>query len=157
MSATASTRRARSPDRAAVVAAARGWIGTPYHMGADIKGVGVDCAMILVRVFCDLGLVAPFDPRPYSSDWHLHRSEEVYLRLLLERAHEVAAPQAGDVVLFRYGRCFSHGGIVTKAEPFTLVHAFASAGVVLEEELRHNVQIADRLGGAKFASYWSET
>ena len=140
--------------RAAVVAAARAWIGTPYHVCADIKGVGCDCAMLLVRVFCDLRLVAPFDPRPYSSDWHLHRSEEVYLRLLLERAHEVEAPEPGDVVLFRYGRCFSHGGIVTMSNPLTIVHAFASAGVVLEEAIAHNVAIAHRLGEARFASYF---
>ena len=53
-------------QRAAVVAAARAWIGTPYHHMADIKGVGVDCAMLLVRVYCDLGLVEHFDPRPYT-------------------------------------------------------------------------------------------
>jgi len=140
--------------RAAVVAEARSWIGTPYHLGADVKGAGVDCAMILVRVFCDLGLVAPFDPRPYSNDWHLHRSEEVYLRLLLERAHEVASPEPGDVVLFRYGRCYSHGGIVTSAEPFTMIHAFASARIVLEEEGSRNPAVARRLPNAKFASYW---
>jgi hypothetical protein len=141
--------------RAAVVAAARASIGTPYHVCADVKGVGCDCAMLLVRVFVDLGLVAPFDPRPYSADWHLHRNEEVYLRLLLERAHLVAAPEPGDVVLFRYGRCFSHGGIVTRREPLAIVHAFASAGIVLEEELSHNVAIAHRLGEARFASYFA--
>ncbi len=143
--------------RAAVVAAAREWIGTPYHVCADVKGVGCDCAMLLVRVFVDLGLVAPFDPRPYSSDWHLHRSDEVYLRLLLERAHPVAQSEVepGDVVLFRYGRCFSHGGIVTKAKPFTLIHAFAAAGIVIEEALMHNVAIAARLPDARFASYWA--
>jgi NlpC/P60 family putative phage cell wall peptidase len=145
----------QTATRAAVVAAARDWIGTPYHVCADVKGVGCDCAMLLVRVFCDLSLVARFDPRPYSSDWHLHRSEEIYLRLLLERAHPVEAPEPGDVVLFRYGRCFSHGGIVSKARPLTLIHAFASAGIVLEEELSHNVAIAHRLDSAKFASYFA--
>lgn len=146
-----------SAARAAVVAEARSWIGTPYHLGADVKGAGVDCAMILVRVFCDLGLVPRFDPRPYSNDWHLHRSDEVYLRLLLERAHEVTRCEAepGDVVLFRYGRCFSHGGIVTQAEPFTMIHALASARVVLEEQTAHNAALARRLAGARFASYWA--
>ena len=124
------------------------------HVCADVKGVGCDCAMLLVRVFVDLGLVAPFDPRPYSADWHLHRNEEVYLRLLLERAHLVDAAEPGDVVLFRYGRCFSHGGIVTRSKPLTIVHAFAAAGIVLEEELSHNVAIAHRLGEARFASYF---
>ena len=51
-------------ERVAVVAAARSWLGTPYHHAADVKGRkgGVDCAMLLVRVYCDLGLVEPFDP-----------------------------------------------------------------------------------------------
>ena len=104
-----------TPARAAIVAAAREWIGTPYHNCADVKGVGVDCGMLLVRVYVDLGLVEPFDPRPYSPDWHLHRGEERYLGHLLARAHGVARPAPGDIVLFRYGRCYSHGGIVTGA------------------------------------------
>jgi len=54
--------------REKIVAEARSWIGTPYHNCADIKGVGVDCGMLLVRVFVDLGLVEPFDPRPYTHD-----------------------------------------------------------------------------------------
>ena len=142
-------------QRAAVVAAARSWIGTPYHHAADVKGVGVDCAMILVRVFCDLGLVEPFDPRPYTRDWMLHRDDERYLGFLLARAREVAEPSAGDVILFRFGRCFAHGGIVIARTPLTIVHAFAPARVVLEEEVARNAELAERLGRAKFASYWA--
>ena len=141
-------------QRLVAVAAARSWIGTPYHHAADVKGVGVDCAMILVRVFCDLRLVEPFDPRPYTRDWMLHRDDERYLGFLLERARAVAEPEAGDVILFRFGRCFAHGGIVTARDPLTIVHAFAPAGVVLEEEIGRNAELAERLGRAKFASYW---
>ena len=74
----------RALTRAAVVAEARSWIGTPYHHAADVKGHGVDCAMLLVRVYCDLGLIEPFDPRPYTRDWFLHRSEERYLGFLFD-------------------------------------------------------------------------
>jgi NlpC/P60 family putative phage cell wall peptidase len=140
--------------RTAVVASARAWVGTPYHHMADVKGAGCDCAMLLVRVFCDLGLVEPFDPRPYVRDWHLHRGEERYLGLLLARAHEVASPLPGDVILFKYGRCFSHGGIVTRSKPLAIVHAFHPARVVLEEEIAHNAEVAARLPQARFASYW---
>jgi hypothetical protein len=146
--------RATSESRAAIVAAAREWIGTPYHHMADVKGVGCDCAMLLVRVYCDLGLVGSFDPRPYTRDWHLHHGEERYMKLLLARAGEVAAPGAGDIVLFRYGRCFSHGGIVTRPNPLTIVHAFAPARIVLEEEIGRNAEIAARLRQAMFASYF---
>jgi cell wall-associated NlpC family hydrolase len=141
-------------SRAAVVAAARGWIGTPYHHAADLRGVGVDCAMLLVRVYCDLGLVDPFDPRPYPRDWMLHRDEERYLGFLLARAREVERASEGDVILFKFGRCYSHGGIVTRPEPLTIVHAFAPARRVVEEELVHNVELFARLAQARFASLW---
>ena len=153
-------------ERAAVVAAARAWIGTPYHHMADIKGVGVDCAMLLVRVYCDLGLVERFDPRPYTQDWMMHRNEERYLGFLLDRARMVEAPSAGDVILFKIGRCFAHGGIVVKGEPrgrsqgrpssdgLSIVHAFLPAGVVLEDEIARSAELTERLKTAKFASYW---
>lgn len=140
-------------ERAAVVAAARSWLSTPYHHAADVKGAGVDCAMLLVRVYVDLGLVGPFDPRPYTRDWMLHRDEEKYLGFLLTRARLVETPEPADVVLFRFGRCFSHGGIVTRSDPLTIVHAFASARVVIEEEIARG-ELGPRLSDAKFASFW---
>ena len=142
-------------DRAAVVAAAREWIGTPYHHMADIKGVGCDCAMLLVRVYCDLGIVAPFDPRPYVRDWHLHRSEERYLEFLLERATPTREPGPADIILFPFGRCYSHGGIVTRTDPLTIVHAFHPAGLVLEEEIARNADMASRLPRALYATHGS--
>jgi cell wall-associated NlpC family hydrolase len=141
-------------QRAAVVAAARAWIGTPYHHMADIKGAGVDCAMLLVRVYCDLGLVSPFDPRPYTRDWMMHRNEERYLGFLLERARIVAKPDAGDVILFKIGRCFAHGGIVTRTEPLTICHAFMPAGYVIEDEIARSAELSEWMVPAKFASCW---
>jgi len=143
-------------ERARVVAAARAWRGTPYHHMADIPGVGVDCAMILVRVFCDLGLVAPFDPRPYTKDWFLHRDDERYLGHLLAHATQVTAPAIGDMIVFRLGRCFSHGGIVVGTAPLLIVHAFRPARCVLEEEVLRNAELAERLPDAKFFSLWEE-
>jgi cell wall-associated NlpC family hydrolase len=140
--------------RAVVVAAARAWRGTPYHHMADLKGIGCDCAMLLVRVYCDLGLVEKFDPRPYTRDWMLHRDDERFLGFLLARAHEVASPLPGDVILFKYGRGYSHGGIVTKPDPLTIVHAFHPARRVVEEEIGRNAEVHAHLGDAKFASYW---
>ena len=37
-------------SRAAVVAEAIAWLGTPYHHRARIKGVGVDCAQLALGV-----------------------------------------------------------------------------------------------------------
>jgi cell wall-associated NlpC family hydrolase len=145
-----------SEQRAAVVAAARAWIGTPYHNCADIRGVGVDCGMLLVRVFVDTGLCEPFDPRPYPIDWHLHRGDERYLGFVFDRSREVTEPQPGDVIVLRYGRSYAHGGIVTKARPRTIVHAFHPARMVLEEETGHNTVLCDASRAPRFFSYWAQ-
>jgi cell wall-associated NlpC family hydrolase len=141
-------------QRTAVVTEARRWIGTPYHHASDIHGAGVDCGMLIVRVFVDTGLCMPFDPRPYTQDWHLHRSEERYLGFVFDRCREVEEPQAGDVICFRYGRCFSHGGIVTGVKPLTLVHAYLPARCVLEEALAHNHELSSERRERRFFSYW---
>lgn len=131
-----------SDQRAAVVAEARRWIATPYHHAADVLGAGVDCGMLIVRAYVDTGIVPAFDPRPYSPQWMLHKDEEVYLSLVLGRAVERSdAPQPGDVLVVRWGRCYSHGAIVT-AWP-NIVHAFAPARMVLEEDFTRNIALCD--------------
>ncbi|MDE1145648.1 MAG: hypothetical protein PW843_03375 [Azospirillaceae bacterium] len=125
-------------QRAAVVAEARTWLGTPYHQLADVKGAGVDCSMLLVRVFVDTGVLAAFDPRPYPPDWHLHRSDERYVawteRFGQPFTLDQRAPQAGDVVLARFGRCFSHGAVM--AGRFGLIHAYARDRQCVAGDLR---------------------
>jgi NlpC/P60 family putative phage cell wall peptidase len=142
----------QTQQRAAVVAEARSWVGTPYHNCADIKAVGCDCGMLLVRVFCDLKLCPPFDPRPYPPDWHLHRSEERYLGFVFDRTHEVERPQPGDVVVFKLGRCYSHGGIVVETDPLAIVHAYAPSRRVVEDRLAQCAALASRQ--PRFFSYW---
>ncbi len=110
--------------------------------------------MLIVRVFVDTGLCAPFDPRPYAPDWHCHRSDERYLGFVFDHCAEVEVAQPGDVIVFKYGRCYSHGGIVTRAEPLTFVHAYWPARVTLEEDLARNVQLSDPRRARRFFSYW---
>jgi cell wall-associated NlpC family hydrolase len=137
-----------------VVAEARSWIRTPFHHAADVKGAGVDCSMLVVRVFVDTRLVPPFDPRPYPPDWYLHRSDEMYLDYVLPRARRIDRPGIGDIFLIRYGRTYSHGGIVTVPEPLTVVHAFHQHQIVCEEEIGRCYALRERLKTAIYASYW---
>ena len=65
---------------------------------------------------------------------------------------KVEAPQPGDVMLFRVGRCYSHGAIVTREQPLTVVHASFPAGVVLEEVVTQNAMMQARMDRAIFAS-----
>ena len=139
-------------NRAAVVAEARTWIKTPWRHMAAVKGAGVDCAMLLARVYVDVGLVAPFDPRPYPPDWYLHRSGERFLGILFDHSHQVEKPEAGDVMMLRVGRAFAHGAIVTRVDPLTIVHSFQPVGSVVEEQARRN-RLLD-VDAALYASFW---
>ena len=114
--------------RRAVAEEVQTWLGTPFHHQGRVKGAGVDCAMLLAEVYRRCGLVPQIDPGYYPPDWHLHRDAERYLDTLLPYARELAAPGPGDVAVFRFGRTYSHGAIVT-AWP-RLVHAYWLRGVV---------------------------
>jgi cell wall-associated NlpC family hydrolase len=113
-------------ERAAVVAEAMTWHRTPYHHHGRVKGVGVDCAMLLAEVFEACGLVSRVEPGAYPVQWHLHRSEERFVGWLAQYAQplpEGQAPQPGDVALFQFGRCFSHGALLV--EPDLALHAYS--------------------------------
>lgn len=100
--------------RESIVDEAKTWLGTPYHHQAHIKGAGVDCVQILIEVYhAALGITKP-DLGYYAPDWMLHREEERYLAGLEDFATPVDIPQAGDVVIYKFGRCFSHSGIVVR-------------------------------------------
>jgi cell wall-associated NlpC family hydrolase len=125
---------AEAEGRAGVVREALSWIGTPFRDCADVKGAAVDCAMLLVRSFVDSGTLAPFDPRPYPPRWHLHRDRERFLEWVEEklgaRRIDPGSPRGlrpGDIVIWQFGRCFSHGAILINAEE--VVHAYAHARI----------------------------
>lgn len=137
----------RSDDvRAAIVAEAMRWIGTPYHHAANVRGAGVDCAMLLVEVYKAVGLApVDFDPRPYSMQWFLHRDDERYLGFIGLHATRVVEPEIGDVLMYRFGRSASHGAILV--EPGYIVHAYRESGKVERVEARAMA--------ARFDSAWT--
>ncbi len=119
-------------ERAAVIAEALTWVGTHYHHHARIKGVGVDCGMLLLEVYATVGLIPQVDPGYYPQDWHLHRGEERYLRFVTEYCDLLQEPPLpGDVAVFRIGRCISHGAIVLNWP------------LVIHSHVRQNCRVAD--------------
>ncbi len=129
--------------RQRVIAEARSWLRTPYHHLANVKGVGVDCAMLVVEVYKAAGLVpADLDPRPYVPDWHLHRGEEKFIAWLQRFGVQTSAPSPGDVVIWRFGRTYSHGSVVVD-DSGTIVHAYRDAGQVVLGNLQESL-LAER-------------
>jgi cell wall-associated NlpC family hydrolase len=117
------------PRRTKVVEEARAWLGTKYHHMARIKGAGTDCVMLLAEVYESAGVIPHQDIPFYHPDWNLHRNAEVYWDGLLKLAAEIPGPpQPGDVVLFKFGRCFAHGAIVIEWP--RIIHAWVNGGVM---------------------------
>ncbi|MDE3132294.1 MAG: C40 family peptidase, partial [Acidobacteriota bacterium] len=142
-------------ERARVVAEALSWLGTPYHHRARLKGVGVDCAQLPIAVFADAGLIEAFDTGDYPADWHLHRDEERYAGFVLRYADGIAQDEAqpGDLVLFRYGRAFSHGAILTA--PGQVVHAVRKDRSVVLGDLDRDVDLLER--PRRYFSFWARS
>ena len=128
--------------RAAIVREGLSWIGTPFRDCADVKGPAgaVDCAMLLVRCYVDTGRLPPFDPRPYPPRWHLHKDRERFLEWVEEKLGgrridpgSSPGPRLGDVVIWQFGRCFSHGAILINS--VEVVHAYAHARMCITSRL----------------------
>jgi NlpC/P60 family putative phage cell wall peptidase len=140
-------------SREQVVAAARTWLGTPWVHNARVKGHGVDCGQLLAAVFQEAGVVGPVDPGEYPQDWALHRSEERFMSIVERYAVKVyRAPLPGDVALFKFGRCVSHGGIVLEWP--LMIHAYLNARDVVIDDVLANSDLARRFVGCWSA--WPE-
>jgi cell wall-associated NlpC family hydrolase len=118
--------------RARVVACARAWIGTPFHDLARVKGVGVDCAQLVAAVYEEAGVVAHVDTGYYAPQFMLHSKDERLANFVLRYGREIAEAdaKAGDVVLYRVGRSFSHAAIVVDW-PREIIHAHKLSGKVV--------------------------
>ncbi len=91
------------------------WLRTPYHHRARIKSVGVDCATLLCEVYHRAGLIDYVELPFYPPDWHMHRSRELYCEIVERYADPFEGPpDPADIVVFKFGRCYSHGMIVVQ-------------------------------------------
>jgi NlpC/P60 family putative phage cell wall peptidase len=114
------------------VAAARGWIGTPYRHGASCRGAGADCLGLVRGVWRELYGREPEEVPPYGPDWsEAGREERLWAAALRHlEARDGACVAAGDLLLFRMrdGAVAKHLGIATGPEQF--VHAYSGHGVI---------------------------
>ena len=114
-----------------IAKAACEWIGTPHVNNAKVKGIGVDCGMLLIAALEDSGTIKKDDIKikPYSNEWHLHRDEEWFKSYVEQYCDKVDDLQVGDFLLYQYGRCVSHGAVYIGND--TVVHALVDRGVIL--------------------------
>lgn len=125
---------------ARIVAAARGWIGTPYRHQASVRGAGADCLGLLRGVWREVHGCEPEAVPAYTADWSEPAREErlwqAARRHLLERPLQAPA-EPGEVLLFRMraGSVAKHLGILSRAgAQAAFIHAY-SGHAVLESPL----------------------
>ncbi|MCX5478445.1 NlpC/P60 family protein [Kaistia geumhonensis] len=121
-----------SIDRAAVLAVARTWVGTPYHHQASLKGVGCDCLGLIRGIWREIYGSEPELPPAYSSDWSEATGRETLLEAARRHLVPISADKAicADVVLFRWRDHLpaKHAGILIGDD--RVLHSQEKDGVV---------------------------
>ncbi|BAE49280.1 hydrolase [Paramagnetospirillum magneticum] len=116
-------------ERDQVQREAKTWLRTPYHPRQQVKGAGVDCAMLPAAVYHSAGLIPKIAVEYYPQDWHLHQDEERYLKIVETFATRMEGPpNPGDFAIWKVGRCWAHGAIVMGWP--RIIHAVMGQGVV---------------------------
>ncbi|MCA3555311.1 NlpC/P60 family protein [Aestuariivirga sp.] len=114
-----------------IVAAARGWIGTPYLHQASLKGVGADCLGLVRGVWREVVGGEPETPPPYQPGWAEMGGGEAMAEAARRHLTEIACTdyRPGDVLLFRWRAQLpaKHCGIA--APGGLMVHAQEGAAV----------------------------
>lgn len=109
------------------------WLGTPWQHQACVKGVAVDCAMFVVGVAKECGLITDEDVKNvpnYPKDWHFHNTESMLIPIVESfpvEEIEVNNRRVGDMLLFKVGNCESHMGLQLSKGYF--IHAYGALSV----------------------------
>jgi len=131
-----------SKIRKDIVHEAKEWLGTKWQHQACVKGVAVDCAMLIAGVAKNVGLVSDTDLKkipPYPKDWHFHQDVAMLPEVMESfgcKKRNVKYPHYGDILVFKIGRCDSHLGIMIEDNVF--IHSYSGG---------NNQVVSNRLNG----------
>lgn len=119
-------------DRALFIDAVRAYIGTPFQHQGRRRGDGIDCAGLLTCAAYDVGLtdvrVTDYTPQPDPL-----RFREIAREHMDAVAFADLTP--GDVLTFAFKDAEQHFGVVVSMNPKRFVHAYASVGKCVDQEL----------------------
>ena len=121
--------------RAAALAEARDWIGTPYVHQASCKGAGADCLGLIRGVWRSVIGPEPEAPGPYAADWAEAAGEERLIAAALRHLCPLDPGQAtaGDILIFRMRRSGPAKHLALLASPTLrpgrIIHAYSGHAV----------------------------
>lgn len=111
-----------------IISTARSYLNTPFHHQARVKGVGIDCAGLLICVARDLGLqhydVQGYSRVPSGAEFERH------LAANLDRIMEI---EPGCVLLMAFDSDPQHVAICTSLT--TIIHAHYEVRKCVEHDL----------------------
>ncbi len=118
-------------SRAAIVAEARAWIGTPYLHQASLKQAGCDCLGLVRGVWRALYGAEPEALPPYAPDWAEAGGRDVLAEAAARHLVPVSlgAIAPGDVLLFRWRERLPAKHCAIVVTPLSIVHAHDGACV----------------------------
>lgn len=130
---------------------ARTWVGTPFRHQGRVKGVGVDCANLVLAVGEAAGVMAP-DWFARMRKYHGYRRtpDPTKMRAALEEfLVEITDPRVGDVAWIEWSKDVPmHLAILADGKDRTMIiHAFAPLRKVIEHGFTEDWQ-------AKVNSWW---
>ena len=134
--------------RQQVLKEAREWIGTPYQHQCRAKGVGCDCAGLIIGVGKVIGLfdVPDYEIKAFTNYSRLPNPKRMGY-LLNKYLVRIDTPKHGDIVWMQWREDLPmHLGILS--DTGTLIHAENEVGKVAE----HRITPAWK---KRFHSYWA--
>jgi cell wall-associated NlpC family hydrolase len=116
--------------RKEIISEARSWIDTPYQHQGRLKGAGVDCVGVVIKVAHELGM-SKWDITNYSPS----PSNGLLLSEARKHMDEIAPTDArpGDWLVMKFHTEPQHLMLLT--EPDLVLHAYAGAGRCIEVNL----------------------
>lgn len=121
-------------ERSEIVELARGWLGTPYHHQASVRGIGADCIGFVKGVALEAGLITSDLARGIPADYSRQQSGGRLRRMLGDFL--IAVPDASalpaDVFLMRIAGEDQHIGLYTDRG---IIHCHSDVKGVVEHAL----------------------
>jgi hypothetical protein len=128
-------------DRRLIEAKAREYVGTPFHQQGRVKGLGMDCAGIVLCVGEDLGLcyrdgrkIHRFDYKDYGMFPVLDAMQTEADKIFVKKALNEMIP--GDILTMRAPFIVHHMAIVSQLKQgLGIIHAYGGVGKIVEHLL----------------------
>lgn len=101
-------------QRDIVIATAKSFLRTPYHHMGRRRGVGVDCATLILECAVAAGIVPPDEKLPYYPfQWNMNGDTESLVTFIRRFCPEITGPpKPASLVVWKMGRTFSHGAVI---------------------------------------------